>query len=285
MDPLTLGASIVSITVLTTNILKLVQNLANTKDPSVTLIRAKLMGERRRFANWMLVMRISNLDDLQRKIQPSDYKFVKELVLDLEEFFDQAGKKLGKLNLQPGWPLSSRARTLKTRFRWIYGEFDDLKLLVETLETLNSTLYAIAEPPPKYGMTSEGEGPVPITNRRRPSEESHTNSAAQTESGVELQRSLPIKKPILNLYKTCLQALTFISSETKGTMSGRTAENVVFKLKTWATDFVDGSYPLDSILAREEDGEMAYEDLRTVILGTMVDVALIEGMSELKRMS
>lgn len=274
-DPLSAAAAIVSITVLTTQLLKLVQNLSSTKDPSVKLIRTKLMGERKKFANWMLVMKVTNIDDLEEKILPEDYETVRELFLDLLVFFEQAEKKLSSVNLQYGSSLAAKAKTLRARFLWIYGNFDDLRLLVETLESLNTTLYMIAEPPPKYMFPPEHESP-PFRMHRGQAAEPHMEVMPTAEEGTE-QARLHIKRPILHLYRKCLKALAFISAQKNGTAYGRSADTLTFKLKTWAMDFVDGSYSLDLILTRETKGEMLHEKLRTAIISAMVDVALIEG--------
>ena len=280
MDPLSFAAAFVSVAAITTNILRLVQNLSKTNDPSVKLVRAKLMAERRKFANWMLVMRISNMKDLERKIIPEDYQDVKELVEDIRIYFLQAGEKIGKLNLEGGKSLLAKTKTVSARFRWIYGEFDDVKLLVETLEALNSTLYAIAEPPPKYGLGSDFPEPTARTNRDQDSEGSYNGDPPPIERETpDTQPNSQNRMPILNLYERCLKALCFISSQQKGMAYERATEKTVFRMKIWAAEFIDGSYPLDRILVNKREGVSVHEPLRTAIIGTIVDVALIEGTS------
>ena len=80
--------------------------------------------------------------------------------------------------------------------------------------------------------------------------------------------------PLLNLYERCLKAQRFISSQT----NERATEKVVFRMKTWGADFFDGSYSLDRILTKGKGGTRINEPIRTAIIGTLVDVALIEGM-------
>ena len=286
MDPLTLTASIVSIAAIATNIARLVQNLSKTNDPSIKLIRAKLMGERRKFANWMLVMRISTMKDLERKILPEDYKDVKELVNDIVAYFKEASIRLKNLDLRSGKYMSPKA--IAARLRWIYGEFDDLKLLAETIETLNSTLYAIAEPPPKYGIGPDSPRstpriirdtqPAPFTLRNPGTEsslEGHTTPSR--DESLRAPSVPPNRRPILNLYERCLKALNFISSQTNSTTHSEDAEKVTFRMKTWAVEFFDGSYSIDRILMKEKDRIRVNEPVRTAIIGTLVDIALIEG--------
>lgn len=239
------------------------------------------MSERRKVANWMLVMRVETADDIARKILPEDYADVKELLDDIMEYFKSASTKLGKLDLRGGKDISPK--TIAARLRWIYGEFDDLKLLVETIEALTTALYAIAEPPPKYGPSWTGSnppGPAPGRDTQPgffTPPDPNIGGLFPAEDEPSRTPSAPSdRKPMLNLYERCWRALSFIASQTNGTTYDEATKKVTLRVKTWATEFFDGSYPIDRILTKEKDGERVNEPMRTAIIGTLVDIALIE---------
>lgn len=316
MDPLTITVILISALGATKSLSKFVKDLKDVNDPKIKVIRTSLRTQNRRTQGWFQRMNVADKISLQKRIDPEDLELVQEIIDDIAIFQERGEAALYKL-VDP-LTGKSNLRRMKARLRWISGGYEDLNLLVKALELLNNALYEFTDPPPPYPRSpwntprtqppllrtedSEGNlqlpdeeqlGPIsealyeamgrsdPTPSQRVHQSETTASSPSLTErtDNEEYFADQQNRNIVKKLCAKCLAGLGLIATESEPSEEEEAWYLVIDGLNIWAYGLFQKPSPLDLLLDRCEDGVKVYEDLRVAIIGTLVDVALLEGMS------
>lgn len=281
MEPLTVAAAFVNISVIVIELAQLIQKLSVVNDPRIKLVSSKLIIERRKFANWCRSLKIQNIKDLEPNVEPADYKQVVECYEDVERYIEYASKEVSKLDRLEKKDL----KAMLARVRWLYGSFEELQLLVETLREMVLLLYTIAPPPPLYNrMVWHNEASstqdTSLDTERRPglSEVDITYLKGPDDGGTSFQnKETKLLTPILNMYKKCMEALQMIKAQTSAGANGAITGKAYTNLKIWGTGILDGPFALDKLLRTQAMENEDSDTIGTAVIAVLADLALIEG--------
>jgi hypothetical protein len=158
MDPISVVALFSSAIIVTSQVYNFARKLVEINDPKVTFIRISLATEDRRTQHWFKAMDIdSKRNQLAERIHKDDLEFIMQLLSDIDKITKRAREQFEKLDFESIKKFNAKA--FLSRARWLQGEYDDIRLLLKALKALNTALYEVAEPPPRYHVSLSHKAP------------------------------------------------------------------------------------------------------------------------------
>ena len=256
MDPLTASATILAVLNIIEKSSMLIGrfNKALKDDNNFSIIYFKLMAERATYEVWANNMRV-----VGNQIPPKDLEIVNEIKDKLEETFHRVEKKIGKY--EPTFGGKAQRADAKARMKWILGESDEIKELLELIQTLNKGLTIMAPILPPYASP----GPSATTEVVS---EPHPGSA-----GHITELSTPLFSNMLwKLFDTCLHCLSIVGLAKD--RIGDLANGQAYRLRLWGVGLFQDVISLDELLYASRKHT---ESLKTFLLEAFVDIAMTEG--------
>ncbi|KAI8623452.1 hypothetical protein F5Y19DRAFT_372189 [Xylariaceae sp. FL1651] len=277
MDPLSILAStaiVIEIVHKSVLIINAVRSIHETvEDPKFIAAQADLFLEKQRLALWTQYV----------KNQPGGWEAVTahmspDLVNILRRFQEQSDSLLEKAKhlSDMGDPREKHGtERMKASVFWA-TRGKDLATVLNAIHKVNNALEKIIEPPPGY----YGSLPAPYSSQSRsvpgitaPSARENRSEDAVGSTTVQEHStsSQPPFRTIHHLFRYSVAALENI--ENYGRKRANT--DLSTSLRRWA-DVLDEPMALDILLSVEAQGELAYAELKQMIITVFVDIILIE---------
>lgn len=276
-----------------------IKRLKIIDDPKKTVIEASLVAQTARTENWLRDWDIGHSSSnqskevaLEARIGPKKAVIIKDLLRDIELIRSKVDVAFQKM--QPALDAPSGLRTISKRITWMQT-YEDLLLLIKALKALNTALYEVAPPAPRYHeivkvselRAGQERGPTnseydtsidedPLETLRRPQTQTSTTpvtSGRDTIAPANL-RVRPTSNPVLTLFRECRGGLKDIKAEVT---DKKPWELILQKLRIWSSGLFDEANPLDRRLEYIKVNQTANEGLRVALVGVFVDIAVIEG--------
>lgn len=276
MEPLTVivaSTQFLSLVQKTALLVNSIRSIANTlDDPKFMPTQADLFTEQTRLALWTQYV----------NGQPGGWEAItghvmEEQVRALSQFSEKAMSLLKRAE-----DLAARAdprnklgiNRVKASILWGMSGQEDLRALLDAIHKINNALERVVTPPPGYhGSLNQHSSPGDyhiLQNQSQPV----LDHPPETDLGRGADDPIT-DQPVFNitwhLYRHSIAALEKIERYAEGKVSFSSA-----KLGRWG-DLLDGPLALDILLSLKTNGELVYEDLRQVIITTLVDIILTEG--------
>ena len=135
----------------------------------------RLVAEREQTEAWANQIRLTAGDDLRSAIPTEKYDEVSELLNKLKTYYSRAEKRYSRiLGVKSR---EERRSNLVAKLKYVAGDHEELKDLVDVIRSMNKALRAIAPPLPPYASPSPAGLSTPLAAR------SHTDEAATVPSG------------------------------------------------------------------------------------------------------
>ena len=229
-------------------------NKALKDDNNFSIIYYRLLAEKGKYEGWANNMRV-----VGNQIPPKDLETVNEIKDKLEETFHKVEKRFGKY--KPAFGGKAQRADAKARMKWILGESDEIKELLDLIRTLNESLGIVAPILPPY----TSPGPTATTEVI---DEPHPGSAGHIE-----ELSTPSFSNVLwKLFDTCLHCLSVIGLAKD--KIGDLAKGQAYRLRLWGVGLFQDVISLDELLYASRKHT---DSLRTFLLEAFVDIAITEG--------
>ena len=276
MDPLSaisLAWALVNIVRVSADAVTLVRRVSvKIENAKIDQVYYRLLGEEQRLKQWVKRNHLDGPDSLDN-IHPDDRKTVLEMFKKMQTYLDQAARKFDRVEPY----LKSNKRTLKgfaVKYRFLQVGYGDMKDILNTLSTMNSTLQLIASPLPQYqspgrNAAERREAPQVTAATSQRSEEQgvpladlhQTVSENSQSSNLEARRNLQVKV----VYIKCMEAFKHVSM-----WSYDDHFNTAYsKLSVWGINLFDGPLALDEMLKAER---FKLKDLRKSILRAFTNI-------------
>ncbi|KAL9075832.1 MAG: hypothetical protein Q9157_003867 [Trypethelium eluteriae] len=292
MDPLSTVAVLASGLLAVDNTIKLIHRITIVNDPKAIHIEQPLVAQKWKTKNWLSDWGIAETDeltdDMKRRITPEKAEIVNSAMSDIKEITQRIDNMYSKFLPNVKSP-PRNPRDFAKRLKFL-DTVEDLRLLIKALKALNSTLYEVAPPAPRYhevvgaGNTilrsaDESVGDPSLEEilglRDRPEREDqqdripHFGDDTRVRTSIGLARTpfVPFDGPkntVFTLYKKCMAGIKLIAEES-GQKS--TWEKTSMRHKIWASGLFMQPAPLDELLDNVIDGELVNEEIRAVIIG------------------
>jgi len=272
---LALSAAVVSALRLTNELVRIMKALREVEDPRVQMIHYRLLTQQQITLGW--ANRIRNGGSSSWNILPEAAEHVYTILEQMRKYYDLAESKMSRIRAEPDGRMTSRM--FARRLWFANGGFEDLKNLIDALDSMNQALLVIAPPLPAYSSADPPLGPMEGSqiSPQGPGQQTTTqksNTSRDSFSDILEAKALPIS--IARLYKQCLESLQLLSRSNMVAVPNDTfLERPCELFRQWGVGIFDAEHPLINAILSEEIEEG--RNLRNLIVRSLVYIAVIEG--------
>lgn len=276
MEPLSIVVASTQFLILvqkTASIVNSIRSIAHTlDDPKFISTQADLFTEQTRLALWT-----QYVDGQPGGWEAITGHMMEKQVQALSQFSEKA-----KSLLKRAEDLAARAnpenklgiKRMQASIFWEMSGQEDLRALLDAIHKINNALERVVTPPPGYhGSLNQHSSPSDYQILQNQSRQV-LDPPPETDLGPVVNdpiTSQPVFYITWHLHRHSIAALEKIERYADGKIGFSSV-----KLGMWG-ELLEGPLALDVLLSLKTNGELVYEDLRQVIITTLVDIILTEG--------
>jgi hypothetical protein len=285
MDPVTGVLAILTLANVAQQVLLIARKIRRFEGAKVDEIYYRLVVEQAKNKGWVNDLRNRNGEDFLASINPAELEEVTLLMDRLNKYHKEAQVKYRAIEAA-GDRGNQQSGVKRAKARFLYGGFEDLKMMADTLAAMNEALRSIVPLLPAYdggpatsyqlaqpfhetqtlaNPSLRGDGIQPRPAAVAPAEDS-------PPAAVVPQHTLPL---IQAMWRLALAALTNIA----WAKMEKLLENSAGRLKLWGIGLFEDGTALDKILVSRSLQDSPF---CRILLRTLAEILLLEGETTLE---
>lgn len=287
-DPVSITFAVVSIINITQQVVLLANKIHGYEGAKVDQIYYRLVAEKAKTKGWVNQLRDRNGEDFLSSIDPAEFEEVSLLIHRLEKYHEEAQVKYEGIKAAGGRG-NQRSGTMKAKWKFLAGGFEDLKVMTDTLAAMNEALRSMVPVLPAYdgGPATSNQMAQPFQETQSSSNsmlrgegiQPHPAAAAPSEEDVPPAAGgfEQVSPSIQAMWQLAVAGLTKIAMAKKD----KALENSAGRLKLWGLGLFENGTTLDDVLLSRSSKDSPFY---RILIRTLADVLLLEGEATLHRL-
>ena len=262
------AGAIASVVQIANEFYRISKNIRDHNNPKIKIIQYDLMVQRQRTINWAHRLQVEGIETWQ--IPPQASRTVQTILIEMEDYFRRAEKRMARLYSSSEGKLTSRS--FFERYLFNTGGFEELKDLTGALKAMNELLDTIAPPLPKGSPFAFGAFQPEYSSFRASDLFANVEKETRRHIGEKIKSERNPSPSISLIYSQCFESLSCISRQLPNNIALR---KLTDKLRLWGvTLFQSSSLALDTIIG---ENLTSNHSVGHSILRALVYIAVAEG--------